>query len=74
MLIEASLLPSNLFNEGNHRYTILTVSVRTFVIPFYYGSGSGPLRQKVTVPTVPVPVAEHWEQDQSQELPVVKRN
>ena len=42
-----------------------TVFVRTFVIPFYYGSGSGShflachgsgsASQKVTVPTVPVP-------------------
>ena len=54
----------------------------TFVIPFYYssgsvisygscsgsnfltsyGSGSGSTRQKVTVPTVPlpVPVSQHW--------------
>jgi hypothetical protein len=55
-------------------YTILyCVFVRTFVIPFYYGSGtvinygfgsdfltsygSGSTRQKVTVPTVSVPVS-----------------
>ncbi len=60
------------------------VFVRTFVIPYYYdsgteinygsgfnsltsyGSGSGSTREKVTVPTVPVPVAQHW----SQLLPV----
>jgi hypothetical protein len=50
-----------MLNEGNHIYT---VSVRTSVIPFYYGSSSGsakvtvpvPLRQKVKVPTVP----QHW--------------
>jgi hypothetical protein len=40
--------------------------MRNFVIPFYYGSGfdkvrnwikvPAPLRQKVTVPTVPVPL------------------
>ncbi len=45
-------------------YTILyCVFVKTFVIPFYYGSGTvinhgfgfGSTRQKVTVPTVPVP-------------------
>ncbi len=49
-----------------------TVSVRTFVILFNYGSGCGfgsakvrnkitvpvPLQQKVTVPTVPV--LKHW--------------
>jgi hypothetical protein len=46
------------------KYAILYwMLVRTFVIPFYYGSGtvisngsgSGSTRQKVTVPTVPVP-------------------
>jgi hypothetical protein len=33
------------------------------VIPFYYGAGSGPVppRQKVTVPTVPVPVPQQLE-------------
>jgi hypothetical protein len=56
------------------KYTILNcVFVRTFVTPFYYGSGtgsgsdfftsygSGSTRQKVTVPTVPfpVPVPQH---------------
>jgi hypothetical protein len=41
------------------------VFVRTFVIPFYCGSGtvnsygSGSTWQKVTVPAVPVPVPEH---------------
>jgi len=25
-----------------------------------YGSGSGSTSQKVTVPTVPVPVTQHW--------------
>ncbi len=42
------------------KYTILNLSVRTFVIPFYckYGSGSG--SGSVTVPpTVPVPVPQH---------------
>jgi hypothetical protein len=34
MLIEASLLPRNLLNEGNQIQNFLTVSVRTFVIPF----------------------------------------
>jgi hypothetical protein len=36
MLIEAVLLPGNLSS----------VSVRPFVIPFYYGSGSGSARAK----------------------------
>jgi hypothetical protein len=63
-----------ILNEGNQipGYTILyCVFVRTFVITFYYGSGtvinygsgsnfltssgSGSTRQKVEVPTVPVP-------------------
>jgi hypothetical protein len=62
-----------ILNEGNQipGYTILyCVFVRTFVITFYYGSGtvinygsgsnfltsygSGSTRQKITVPTVPV--------------------
>jgi hypothetical protein len=51
------------------KYTILyCVFVRTFVIPFYYGSGSGSYfltsygsdsgstQQKVKVPKVPIPV------------------
>jgi hypothetical protein len=58
------------------KYIILySVSVRTFVILFYYGSGtvinygsssdfltsygSGSTWQKVTVPTVPVPVPQN---------------
>ncbi len=48
--------------EIKYRYTILYwVFVRTFVIPFYYGSGtviiygSGSTRQKVKVSTVLVP-------------------
>ncbi len=45
------------------KYTILNcVFVRTFVITFYYGSGSnfltsygsGSTRQKVTIPTLPI--------------------
>jgi hypothetical protein len=55
-----------MINEGNqiHNYLIIyCVFVRTFVIPFYYGSGTvisygsgyGSTRPKVTVPTVPVP-------------------
>ncbi len=49
------------------------VFVRTFVVSFCYGSGSGSnfltsygsgsTRQKVTVPTVPVPVPQHWYKD-----------
>ncbi len=40
---------------------MLTVSVRTFEIQFYYGSGPVLvlLRQKVTVPVVPVSVLQH---------------
>jgi hypothetical protein len=50
-----------MLNDGI-KYTILyCVFVITFVIPFYYGSGtvinygSGSTLLKVTVPTVPVP-------------------
>jgi hypothetical protein len=57
-----------ILNEGNQIHNFYTVCfVRTFVIPFYYGSGtvinhgsgSGSTRQKVTVPTIPVPVPQH---------------
>jgi hypothetical protein len=60
-----------MLNEGN-QIQFYTVFVRTFVIPFYYGSrtviyygsdsdfltsyGSCSIGQEVTVPTVPVPV------------------
>jgi len=71
-----------MLNEGNQIHN--TLSVRTFLIPFYYGSGSdsgsgtvinyssgsdflarygsgsssGSASQKLTVPTVPVPVPQ----------------
>ncbi len=51
------------------------------MIPFYYGSGSDkvrnyitvpvPLRQKVTVPTVPVP--QHWDTVGTRYPPTVHR-
>ncbi len=64
--------------ESNTQF--YSVSVRTFVIPFYYGSrsgsgtiinygsssdflaryGSGSASQRVTVPTVQVPVPQRW--------------
>jgi hypothetical protein len=60
-----------MLNERNQiRTQFYTVSVRTFVIPFYYGSGSGfgsgtvinygsgSASQKITVPTVQVPVPQ----------------
>ncbi len=40
MLIEAAFLPRNLLNERKSDTQFYTVSVRTFVIPFYHGSGS----------------------------------
>jgi|688.fasta_scaffold74730_2 hypothetical protein len=41
-----------MLNEGYQIHDFFgTASVRTFVIPFYYGSGSS--RQKATVPTDP---------------------
>jgi hypothetical protein len=72
-----------MLNEVNQIHNFLpTVSVRTFVIPFYYDSGtvikygsgsdfltgSGSPRQKVTVPTVPVPVAQHCSLNRCRDL------
>ncbi len=47
-------------NEVNQIHKFYTVSVRTFVISFNYGSGFVPLQQKVKVPTILVPVTQHW--------------
>jgi|688.fasta_scaffold2187071_1 hypothetical protein len=44
MIIEAALLPRNLLNEDNHvpfGTQFYNVSVKTFGIPFYYGSVCG---------------------------------
>ncbi len=49
----------------NEEIKFYTVSVRTFVIPFNYGSGSDKVRNYITVPVplrqkVTVPVPQHW--------------
>jgi len=40
MLTKAGLLPKNLSSHLKSKTQFYTVSVRTFVIPFYYGSGT----------------------------------
>jgi hypothetical protein len=45
-----------MLNEGNQIHNFISSSGSGTV--FNYGSGSGSTRQKVTVPTVPVP--QHW--------------
>jgi hypothetical protein len=63
------------------KFTILyCVFVRNFVIQFYYGSGSdfltsygsGSTRQKVTVPTLPVPVPQHCLQVEGEDVLLVE--
>jgi hypothetical protein len=47
-----------ILNEGNQIHTFIwyrTVSVRTFVIPFYYGSGSAEVLNLISVP-----VPQQW--------------
>jgi hypothetical protein len=58
-----------MFNEGN-QHNFMSSSGSGTVINYgsgsgsdfftSYGSGSGSTSQKVTVPTVPVPVPQHW--------------
>ncbi len=54
------------FNEGNQIHNFMSSSVSGTVINYGSGSdfftsyGSGSTSQKVTVPTVPVPVPQHW--------------
>jgi hypothetical protein len=58
------------FNEGNQIHNFMSSSGSGTVINYGSGSGSGFLTsygsgscstsQKVTVPTVPVPVPQHW--------------
>ena len=56
-----------MLNEGNQMHYFLSSSSSGTVINYgsgsdflmSYGSGSGSTRQKVTVPTVPVPVPQH---------------
>jgi hypothetical protein len=57
-----------MFNEGNQINNFMSSSGSGTVINYgsgsdfltSYGSGSGSTSQKVTVPTVPVPVPQHW--------------
>ncbi len=57
-----------MLHEGNQIYNFISGSGSGTVINYgsgsdfltSYGFGSGSTRQKVTVPTVPVPVPQHW--------------
>ncbi len=61
-----------IFNEGNQIHNCMSSSGSGTVINYGSGSGSdfltsygsgygsGSTSQKVTVPTVPVPVPQHW--------------
>ncbi len=59
-----------MFNEGNQIHNFMSSSGSGTVINYNSGSdfltsygsgyGAGSTSQKVTVPTVPVPVPQHW--------------
>jgi hypothetical protein len=57
-----------MFNEGNQIHNFMSGSGSVTVFNYgsgsdfftSYGSGSGSTSQKVTVPTVTVPVPQHW--------------
>jgi len=51
-----------ILNEGNQIHNFISSSGSGFGSDFLtsYGSGSGSTSQKVTVPTVPVPVPQRW--------------
>ena len=57
-----------MFNKGNQIHNFMYSSGSGTVINYGSGSvsdfltsyGSGSTKQKVTVPTVPVPVPQHW--------------
>jgi hypothetical protein len=61
---------NKIFNEGNQLHNFMSSSGSGTVINYGSGSdfltsygsgcGSGSTSQKVTVPTVPVPVPQHW--------------
>jgi hypothetical protein len=63
-----------MFNEGNQTHNLISSSGSGTVINYGSGSdfltsygsgyGSGSTSQKVTVPTVLVPVPQHWPWDQ----------
>ncbi len=62
-----------MFNEGNQIHNFMSSSGSgtvinygsgsgsDFLTSYGSGSGSGSTSQKVTVPTVPVPVPQHWQ-------------
>ncbi len=62
-----------MLSEGNQIHNFISSSGSGTVINYgsgfgsdfltSYGSGSGSTRQKFTVPTVPVPVPQHWYED-----------
>jgi hypothetical protein len=61
-----------MLNEGNQIHNFISSSGSGTVIKYGSGSdfnesGSGSTRQKVTVPTVPVPVPQHCLQDRQPE-------
>jgi hypothetical protein len=59
-----------MLSEGNQIHNFISSSGSGTVINYgsgsgsdfltSYGFGSGSTRQKVTVPTIPVPVPQHW--------------
>ncbi len=59
-----------MFNEGNQIHNFMSSSGTVtnygsgsgsdFLTSYGSGYGSGSTSQKVTVPTVPVPVPQHW--------------
>jgi hypothetical protein len=61
------MLKKKMLHEGNQIHNFISSSVSGTVINngfgsdflTSYGSGSGSTRQKVTVPTVPIPVPQH---------------
>ena len=49
-----------IFNEGNQIHNFMSSYGSGSDFLTSYGSGSGSTSQKVTVPTVPVPVPQRW--------------
>ncbi len=51
-----------IFNERNqiHNFMSSSGSGSDFLPSYGSGYGSGSTSQKVTVPTVPIPVPQHW--------------
>ncbi len=67
-----------MFNEGNQIYNFMSSSGSGTVINYGSGSdfllsyryGSGSTSQKVTVPTVPVPVPQRWSKEMVTNKPI----